>query len=72
MTNSAETMRRRQVARLTTLAKAHDRDDLALTTAAERFDMMWQVTLDAWTFLGEPVVEPRLPRHVERIVRRGG
>lgn len=38
-------------------------------TAEERVQMMWQLALDAWSFKGEPVVEPRLPRHVVRVQR---
>lgn len=40
------------------------------TTAAERVEMMWQLALDAWAFMGEPVVEQRLPRHIVHIDRR--
>ena len=46
-----------------------DTDDLADTTADERIGMMWQLTLDAWAFKGEPVAESGLPRHVVRIIR---
>jgi hypothetical protein len=46
-------------------------DDLRHTTPAERIEMMWQLALDAWAMKGEPVVEPRLPRHVVRLERRG-
>jgi hypothetical protein len=42
------------------------------TTAAERLDMMWQLTIDAWAFKGEAIAQSRLPRHVVRIVRREG
>jgi hypothetical protein len=45
--------------------------DWAGTTAAERVAAMWQLTLDAWAMKGEPVVEPRLQRHVVRIQRGG-
>jgi hypothetical protein len=34
--------------------------------------MMWQLALDAWEFKGEPVIEPRLQRHVVRIIRGKG
>lgn len=43
--------------------------DLKGTTPAERLSMMWQLTLDAWAFKGETLVEPRLPRHVVRLHR---
>ena len=42
---------------------------LAQTTPAERLAMMWQLGLDAWAFMGDPVAEPRLPRHIVRVVR---
>lgn len=54
-----------------TLAEAREQDDdLMHLTADERVAMMWQLALDAWAFKGEPV-EPRLPRHVDRVIRRG-
>jgi hypothetical protein len=46
--------------------------DLDSTTVAERLDMMWQLTIDAWAFKGEAIAQSRLPRHVVRIVRREG
>jgi len=39
-------------------------------TAAERLGMMWQLTLDAWSFAGEHFAESRLPRHIVSIHRR--
>ncbi len=44
--------------------------DLANTTASERMGMMWQLTLDAWAFMGEDHAESRLQRHVVRLIRR--
>jgi hypothetical protein len=38
-------------------------------TPAERVDMMWQLTLDAWSFTGAPIAESRLPRHIVSIHR---
>ena len=40
-------------------------------TPAERMGMMWQLAVDAWQFMGEPLVESRLSRHVVRIQRSG-
>lgn len=37
-------------------------------TPSQRFAMVWQLTLDAWAFKGEPVTEP-MPRHIVRVVR---
>ncbi len=47
-------------------------DDLRGTTPAERVGMMWQLALNAWAFMGGGDVEPRLPRHVVRVLRRRG
>jgi hypothetical protein len=47
-------------------------DDLRSTTPAQRLEMMWQLTLDAWAFKGEPLAELRLPRHIVRVLRREG
>ena len=49
-----------------------DIQDLSKTTPAERLEMMWQLTLDAWAFKGDPVAELRLPRHIVRVLRREG
>jgi hypothetical protein len=61
--------RRDLVVRKTSLRDQGREHDLDGTTPAERIGMMWQLTLDAWAMMGQPVVEPRLPRHVVRIVR---
>lgn len=45
-------------------------EDLKNTTPQERWAMMWQLALDAWAFKGEPVAEPRLQRHIVRVLRR--
>lgn len=47
-----------------------ENDDLKNTTPQERWAMMWQLSLDAWAFKGEPVAEPRLQRHIIRVLRR--
>jgi hypothetical protein len=57
--------------RVTKLSEQGTEPDLRDTTPAERIGMMWQLALDAWAFKGEPVLEPRLPRHVVRVIRRG-
>jgi len=56
--------------RKTTLSQQDEDPELANTTAAERLGMMWQLTLDAWAFTGDPVAESRLPRHLVRVLRR--
>lgn len=55
-----------RVARLADQGREEDR-----STVAERIAMMWPLALEAWAFAGEPVVEQRLPRHVERVIRGG-
>ena len=60
----------RTIVRVSTLQEQDRSDDLLKTTPAERLQMMWQITLDAWTFKGEPIAELRLPRHIVRVLRR--
>jgi len=60
----------RQIVRKSTLAEQGKEDDLRDTTAEQRLKMMWQLALDAWAMKGEKV-EPRLPRHVVRVIRGG-
>jgi hypothetical protein len=60
----------RQIVRKRALADQGKEDDLRNTTPEERLKMMWQLALDAWAMKGEKV-EPRLPRHVVRVIRRG-
>jgi hypothetical protein len=52
------------------LSEQTDGLDLNKTTPQERWAMMWQLTLDARAFKGEPVAEPRLQRHIVRVFRR--
>ncbi len=61
---------RKQTVRLQSLSSQGTERDLRDTTPAERIGMMWQLALDAWAFMGDSVAEPRLPRHVVRLVRR--
>ncbi len=44
--------------------------DLKAATPAERLSVMWQLSLDAWAFRGEPTAEPQLQRHIIRVFRR--
>lgn len=46
-------------------------EDLSDATPAERMRMVWVLTLQAWAFKEGQTDEPRLPRHVVRVVRRG-
>jgi hypothetical protein len=47
-----------------------DADLRATTTPAERIGMMWQLAMDAWAFMGEPLDDTRLRRDIVRLVRR--
>jgi hypothetical protein len=60
---------KRQV-RVRKLSDPEDDDLKARTTPAERIEMMWQLTQDAWTFKGEPIAQPGLHRHIIRVFRR--
>jgi hypothetical protein len=55
--------------RVVNLLEQDKHDDLQSTTPAQRLEMMWQLTLDAWAFKGEPVAELRLQRSVIRVTR---
>jgi hypothetical protein len=40
-------------------------------TPAERLEMVWPLTVEAWLFMGKPVDESEFQRHVVRVVRGG-
>lgn len=63
--------RRSYAVRKSTLAEQDDSTDLKNTTAGERLGMMWQLSLDAWAFTGQPLAESRLSRHIVRVLRGG-
>ena len=56
--------------RISRLSEQGEEADLDNTTVEERLRMMWQLALDAWAFMGEPV-EAELQGHVVRILRGG-
>ncbi len=60
------------ITRLTSLSEQGLDKELEKTNASERLAMMWQLALDAWAFKGDPVAEPRLPRHIVHLYRRKG
>ena len=45
-------------------------NDLAGKTPGEMMGMVWQLTLDAWSFKEKLNAEPRLQRHIV-VVKRG-
>jgi hypothetical protein len=62
-----------ELTRIVRVKRLHEQGkerDLENTTPAERLSMVWQLTLDAWTFKGEVLAEPRLPRHIVRLCKR--
>jgi hypothetical protein len=61
----------RQIVRKSTLAEQGEEDDLRNTTVEDRWNMMWQLAIDAWAMKGEDVAEQEFQRHVERVIRRG-
>jgi hypothetical protein len=68
------TMKPRENVRVRVLSQKADagHDDVAHLSAGQRLELMWQLTLDAWAFKGEPQgAESRLQRHVVRIQRGG-
>lgn len=46
--------------------------DLADASAADRIGVMWQLAIDAWTFMGEAErAQSPFQRHVVRVIRGG-
>lgn len=70
MTDGDDRDRRRRIRR-STLREQGSETDLDGTTAEERINMVWQLTLDAWAFMGKPVTDDRMQRDLIRIRRRG-
>lgn len=66
------TVKNRQI-RIVKMSEQDDAGDLRKTTTPEeRWAMMWQLAQDAWAFKGETVAEPKLQRHIVRLLRRRG
>jgi hypothetical protein len=59
----------RQIERMSTLAEQGKDDDLRNTTVEDRWNMMWQLAVNAWAMKGENVAEQEFQRHVERLER---
>jgi hypothetical protein len=57
--------------RKTTLAAEGSHAALSGTTPAERMNMVWTLSVQAWQFKEPGRDEPRLQRHVVRVVRGG-
>lgn len=54
--------------------RLHDRepDHAAAPSAEECIGMVWELTMNAWAFMGHSDAQPRLQRHAFRVVRRRG
>jgi hypothetical protein len=61
----------RQIERKSTLADQGKDDDLRHATVEQRWNMMWQLSVDAWAMKGINVAEQEFQRHVERLKRLG-
>lgn len=59
----------RETVRKATLAEQGQEDDLQNTTGEERWNMMWQLAVDAWAMKGQCVAEHEFQRHVVRVER---
>ena len=71
MPDRAQAQPQREIVRISRSGEIAAADDMRSKSPAERIEVMWQLALDAWAFMGEPVSEPRLPRHVTRVLRGG-
>ncbi len=61
----------RRKVRVLPVRETLDHADVAHLTVEQRLEMMWQLALDAWAFMGETRnAESRLQRHVVRVYRR--
>jgi hypothetical protein len=61
----------RAIERLSKLSQQGEDHDFSGTTIEERWNMMWQLTMNAWAMRGEAVAGQEFQRHVERLERRG-
>jgi hypothetical protein len=57
----------RQIVRKSTLAEQGNEDDLRRTTVEERWNMMWQLTVNAWAMKGDDIAGQEFQRDVERL-----
>jgi hypothetical protein len=62
----------RQIERLSKLSEQTNVDDFSGTSIEERWNMMWQITMNAWAMSGKDFARQEFQRHVERLERRGG
>lgn len=60
----------RSITKRTTLDQQGRDSGVHDAAPAERLLMVWPLTLTAWAFKEPDVVQPRLQRHVARVIRR--
>jgi hypothetical protein len=58
----------RQIVRKSKLADQGNEDDLRDTTIEERWNMMWQMTVDAYAMMGIDASQP-MRKEVKRVIR---
>ena len=61
----------RRVVRVRRRTDEDDDPDVRAMTPVERIEMMWQLALDAWAVMGTSIRDPRVPRNVVRVIRKG-
>ncbi len=61
----------RSVVRKSSLQDQNDRGIIYDATPSERMGMVWQLTIDAWTFMDATSAKSEFQRHVGRVERRG-
>jgi hypothetical protein len=59
----------RQIERKSTLAEQGKEDDLRNTTIEERWNMMWQLAVDAWAMKGVDVTMLPMRKDFERLCK---
>ncbi len=58
------------IVRKSTLAEQGTEKDYLLYTPAERFALVWPLTISAWAMKGIDISNQRMRRDVSRVIRR--
>jgi hypothetical protein len=61
----------RQIVRKSTLAEQGNEDDLRDLSIEDRWNMMWQLTVEAWAKKGIDVSNQPMRRDIVRVTRNG-
>ncbi|HEX3600562.1 MAG TPA: hypothetical protein VHU84_10500 [Lacipirellulaceae bacterium] len=59
----------RHIVRKSTLAEQGTERDLHDTTIEERWDMMWQLAVNAWTMKGIDITKQPMRKDIVRVIR---